>query len=121
MKMTVNAKWYAFKYVLVNILSKSLEKDKMAIKNGATITEKDYCDIVQIPCKRESWEKEAQAIADEYLTKLGYKKKVTNYIRIDINNIPEKMTEKVENAIKTMETSNDYVTTKVLEKLQLNK
>lgn len=121
MKTTVNAKWYAFKYVLINILSKSLEKDKIAIKNGATITEKDYCDIVQVSCKRESWEKEAQAIADEYLTKLGYKKKVTNYIRIDINNIPEKMTEKVENAIKTMETSNDYVTTKVLEKLQLNK
>jgi hypothetical protein len=103
----VNAKLFALKYKLLKKLNASIEKDKEAIKNGAEITFKDYCKIQLVECQRASYTKEAQKILDEYAQEIGLAKAVTTYTRIDIDNIPTEIDDKVEQIFTTLEDSND--------------
>lgn len=114
---TVNAKLYAIKYKLKKLLEASITKDNEAIKNGATITFKDYANIKAVDCTRKSWSKEAQAIADEYLTKLGYEKQATAYARIDVDNINSEADTIVENILATLENDNDKIIQRVASKV----
>ena len=104
---TVNAKIFALKYRLLKVLTNSLEKDKTAIKEGATITFKDYCKIQVVECQRASYSKEAQAILDEYAKSQGIEKQTTTYTRIDIDKVPNEIDEKVNDILQTLEDSND--------------
>ena len=117
----VNAKWYAFKYKLMKILAKSIEEDNNAIKNGAKITFENYCKIQLINCSRKSWSKEAQTLADKYLTELGFEKQETNYLRIDIDNVPAETDEKVAEVFNEMQNSNDKDIKRVASKVANNK
>lgn len=103
----VNAKLFALKYKLLKKLNASIEKDKEAIKNGAEITFKDYCKIQLVECQRASYTKEAQKMLDEYAQEIGLAKAVTTYTRIDIDNIPTEIDDKVEQIFTTLEDSND--------------
>jgi len=104
---TVNTKLYTIKYKLKKLLEASIAKDNEAIKNGATITFKDYANIKTVDCTRKSWSKEAQAIADEYLTKLGYEKQATTYVRIDVDNIDSEADTIVDNILAILENDNN--------------
>lgn len=110
---TVNAKLFALKYWLAKKLNTSLEADKTAIKNGAKITFNDYCKIQVVECQRASYTKEQQKILDEYAQEIGIAKAVTTYTRIDIDNIPTEVEEKVTNMLNTLENDNDKIVTKV--------
>ena len=103
----VNAKLFALKYKLLKKLNASLEKDKNAIKEGAEITFKDYCKIQIIECNKASYTKEQQKILDEYAQEIGIAKAVTTYTRIDIDNIPTEIDDKVDEIFTTLEDSND--------------
>ena len=113
----VNAKWLAFKYKLAKKLNASIEEDKNAIKNGAKITFEKYCKIQKVECQRASYTKEQQAILDEIAKEKGFEKQITNYIRIDIDNIPEETDKQVEQVFNTLENSNNVVIAKVASKV----
>lgn len=104
---TINAKIFALKYKLLKVLNASIEKDKNAIKEGAKITFEDYCKIQVVECQRASYSKEDQIKLDEYAKAQGIEKQVTTYARIDIDNIPVEVDNKVENILNTLEDSND--------------
>lgn len=109
----VNAKIFAFKYALLKRLNASIEKDKNAIKEGSKITFENYCKIQLVECTKKSWSKEAQAIADKHLTELGFEKQETKYTRIDIDNIPTEIDERVNKMLETLENNdNDKIITK---------
>ena len=110
----VNAKIFALKYKLIKVLTASIEKDKKAIKEGADITFKDYAKIQVVECTRTSYSKEDQAKLDEYATKMCIAKQVTHYTRIDIDNIPQEVDDKVN---EILEDSNDKVIAKVASKV----
>ena len=107
MQKTVNAKIFAIKYKLLKILTNSLEKDKSAIKSGAKITLNDYCKIQLVDCTHVSYSKEDQAKLDEYAQKHLISKQITHYTRIDIDNIPQEVDDKVDEILNTLEDNQD--------------
>lgn len=113
----VNAKLFALKYKLLKKLNASLEKDKNAIKEGAEITFKDYCKIQIVECSKASYTKEQQKILDEYAQEIGIAKAVTTYTRIDIDNIPTEIDDKVDEIFTTLEDSNDKDIKRVASKM----
>ena len=113
----VNAKIFALKYKLLKVLTNSIEKDKKALKDGAEISFKDYCDIKLVECTRTSYSKEDQAKLDEYATKMCIAKQVTHYTRIDIDDIPTEVDDKVNEILNTLEDSNDKVIARVASKV----
>lgn len=119
---TVNAKIFALKYKLLKKLTDSLNKDKDLIKDGAKITFNDYCKIQVVDCTKASYSKDDQAKLDEYAQKNLISKQITHYKRIDIDNIPIEVDEKVDNIFNTLEQeTNDKETKKVASKLQNTK
>lgn len=110
---TINAKLYAIKYKLKKMLEASITKDNEAIKNGAKITFENYCKIQVIECTRTSYTKEQQAILDKYAQKQGFTKQVTTYARIDIDNIPAEVDDKVSQILDTLEDDNDKTVARV--------
>lgn len=104
---TINAKLFALKYKLLKVLTNSLEKDKNAIKEGATITRKDYCKIQLVNCTKKSYSKEDQEKLDKFAQENGIEKQETTYIRIDIDEIPTEIDDKVNEILTTLEDSND--------------
>ena len=117
----VNAKIFALKYKLLKVLTNSIEKDKKALKDGAEITYKDYCDIKLVECTRTSYSKEDQAKLDEYAAKNLISKQVTHYTRIDIDNVPQEVDTKVDEIFNTLEDSNDKVIARVASKVASTK
>lgn len=113
----VNAKIFALKYKLLKVLTNSIEKDKNAIKEGAEITYKDYAKIQLIDCVRTSYSKEDQKKLDEYASKMLISKQVTHYTRIDIDNIPTEVDDKVNEILDTLENNNDKVIAKAASKV----
>lgn len=114
----VNAKLLALKYKLIKLLTTSIEQDKEAIKNGADITFKDYCKIQIVECTRASYTKEDQKKLDDYAKSQGIFKKVTQYKRIDIDNIPTEVDTKVNDIFNTLQANtNDKIITKVASKV----
>ena len=119
---TVNAKIFALKYKLLKKLTDSLNKDKDLIKDGAKITFNDYCKIQIVDCTKASYSKDDQKKLDEYAQKNLISKQITHYKRIDIDNIPIEVDEKVDNIFNTIEQeTNDKETKKVASKLQNTK
>lgn len=118
----VNAKIFALKYKLMKKLETSLNKDKELIKEGAEITFKNYCKIQIVECTKASYSKDDQKKLDEYAQKNLISKQITHYKRIDIDNIPIEVDEKVDNIFNTIEQeTNDKETKKVASKLQNTK
>ena len=118
----VNAKIFALKYKLMKKLETSLNKDKELIKEGAEITFKNYCKIQIVECTKASYSKEDQKKLDEYAKANLISKQITHYKRIDIDNIPIEVDEKVDNIFNTIEQeTNDKETKKVASKLQNTK
>lgn len=117
----VNAKLFALKYKLLKVLTNSIEKDKKALKDGAEITYKDYCEIKLVECTRTSYSKEDQAKLDEYAAKNLISKQVTHYTRIDIDNVPQEVDTKVDEIFNTLEDSNDKVIARVASKVASTK
>lgn len=103
----VNAKLFALKYKLLKRLNASIEKDKDAIKEGAEITFKDYCKIQLVECSKKTYTKEQQEMLDKYAEENGFEKQETKYIRIDIDNVPKEVDNKVDEIFTTLEDSND--------------
>lgn len=103
----VNAKIFALKYKLLKRLETSLNKDKELIKNGADISFKDYCKIQVVECTKASYSKEAQAKLDEYAKANLISKQITHYKRIEIDNIPIEVDEKVDNIFNILENTQD--------------
>ena len=114
---TINAKLFALKYKLLKKLNASLEKDKEAIKEGAKITIENYAKIQLVECTKKSYSKEVQQELEEYAKSKGYEKQETKYLRIDIDNIPEEVDEKVDEILATLEDSNDKMIKKVASKV----
>lgn len=117
----VNAKLFALKYKLLKVLTNSIEKDKKALKDGAEITYKDYCDIKIVECTRTSYSKEDQAKLDEYAAKNLISKQITHYTRIDIDNVPQDVDTKVDEILATLEDSNDKLIARVASKVASTK
>jgi len=110
---TINAKVLTFKYWLAKKLSKSLENDKNAIKNGAKITFNDYCKIQIVECTKTSFDKDKiEMLAKRCKIDISSLKSTTNYLRIDIDNIPTEVDDKVNQVLDTIEDENDRVITK---------
>ena len=118
----VNAKIFALKYKLMKKLETSLNKDKELIKEGAEITFNDYCKIQIVECTKASYSKDDQKKLDEYAQKNLISKQITHYKRIDIDNIPIEVDEKVDNIFNTIEQeTNDKDVKRVASKLQNTK
>ena len=113
----VNAKLFALKYKLLKKLNASLEKDKEAIKENAKITFENYAKIQIVECTKKSYSKEVQQELEEYAKSKGYEKQETKYLRIDIDNIPEEVDEKVDEILTMLEDSNDKMIKKVASKV----
>ena len=103
----VNAKIFALKYKLMKKLETSLDNDKELIKNGAEITFKNYCKIQVVECTKASYSKEDQKKLDEYAKANLINKQITHYKRIDIDNIPIEIDQKVNDIFNTLEDSQD--------------
>ena len=117
MQKTVNAKIFALKYKLLKKLTDSLNKDKDLIKEGARITFNDYCKIQLIDCTRTSYSKEDQAKLDEYAQKNLISKQIIHYKRVDIDNIPIEVDDKVDNIFNILENTQDKEIQRVASKL----
>ena len=113
----VNAKIFALKYKLLKRLTDSLNKDKDLIKEGAEITFKDYCNIKMVDCIKTSYSKEAQAKLDEYAKANLISKQITRYKRIEIDNIPIEVDEKVDNIFNILENTQDKEIKRVASKI----
>ena len=113
----VNAKLYAIKYKLLQKLTKSLDKDKEAIKNGAKITFDKFAKIQVVECTRKSYTKEAQAIIDKFAEEKGLEKVETKYLRVDIDNIDNSVEEVADKIINELEDSNDRLIQRVASKV----
>jgi hypothetical protein len=114
---TINAKLFALKYKLIKRLNASLEKDKNAIKEGAKITFKNYCKIQIVECSKKSYSKEVQQELEEYAKSKGYEKQETKYLRIDVDNIPTEVDNKVTEIFNTLEHDNDQDIKRVASKV----
>lgn len=121
MQKTVNAKIFALKYKLMKKLKTSLNKDKDLIKEGAKITFNDYCKIQIVDCTRTSYSKEDQAKLDEYAQKNLISKQIIHYKRIDIDNIPIEIDDKVDNIFNTLENTQDKEIKRVASKIKATK
>lgn len=113
----VNAKLYAIKYKLLQKLTKSLDKDKEAIKNGAKITFDKFAKIQVVECTRKSYTKEAQEIIDKFAEEKGLEKVETKYLRVDIDNIDNSIEEVADKIINELEDSNDKLIQRVASKV----
>jgi len=113
----VNAKLFALKYKLLKKLNASLEKDKEAIKENAKITFDKYAKIQVIECTKKSYSKEDQEKLDKFAQENGMVKQETKYIRIDIDNIPTEVDEKVDEILEYLEDNNDKLIKKVASKV----
>lgn len=113
----VNAKIFALKYKLLKRLTDSLNKDKDLIKEGAEITFKNYCNIKMVDCTKTSYSKEAQAKLDEYAKANLISKQITHYKRIEIDNIPIEVDNKVDNIFNILEGTQDKEIQRVASKL----
>ena len=114
---TVNAKIFAIKYKLAKMLNASLEKDKNAIKEGAKITQENYCKIQIVECTKKSYTKEQQEIIDKFAQEKGFEKQETKYLRIDIDNISTEVDNKVNEIFTTLENDNDKIIKRVASKV----
>lgn len=114
---TINAKLFALKYKLLKKLNASLEKDKEAIKENAKITFDKYAKIQIVECTKKAYSKEVQQELEEYAKSKGYEKQEIKYLRIDIDNIPEEVDEKVDEILTMLEDSNDKMIKKVASKV----
>lgn len=114
---TVNVKLFAIIYTLAKILNRKLDEMKKAIVEGAELTFKNYAEVKIVKCSRKSWSKEAQKVADEYLTKLGYKKEETEYTRVEIDHLDPRVEATAEDVIATLEDSNDNAIKRVASKI----
>lgn len=103
----INAKLFALKYKLLKKLNASIENDKNAIKNGAKITFENYCKIQIVECSKKSYSKEDQEKLDKFAQENGITKQETKYLRIDIDNVPTEIDDKVDNIFTMLEDSND--------------
>ena len=117
----VNAKIFAIKYKLLKRLTDSLNKDKDLIKEGAEITFKNYCNIKMVDCAKASYSKEAQAKLDEYAKANLISKQITHYKRIEIDNIPVEVDDKVDNIFNTLENTQDKEIRRVASKIKATK
>lgn len=113
----VNAKIFALKYKLLKVLTNSIEKDKNAIKNGAEITFKDYAKIQVVNCTKSSYSKEDQIKLDEYAKSIGITKHTTQYIRIDIDNIPQEAEDTAYEIVNELKDSNYKAISKLASKI----
>ena len=113
----VNAKWFALKYKLIKRLETSLNKDKELIKNGAEITFKNYCKIQVVECTKASYSKEDQKKLDEYAKANLISKQITHYKRIDIDNIPIEIDQKVNDIFNILENTQDKEIKRVASKV----
>lgn len=114
---TVNAKIFALKYKLLKRLTDSLNKDKDLIKEGAEITFKNYCNIKMVDYTKTSYSKEAQAKLDEYAKANLISKQITHYKRIEIDNIPIEVDNKVDEIFNILEDSQDKDIKRVASKI----
>ena len=114
---TVNAKIFALKYRLMKKLETSLNKDKDLIKEGAEITFKNYCNIKIIDCTKTSYSKEDQVKLDEYAKANLISKQITHFKRIEIDNIPIEVDDKVDNIFNILENTQDKEIQRVASKL----
>ena len=117
MQKTVNAKIFALKYRLMKKLETSLNKDKDLIKEGAEITFKNYCNIKIIDCTKTSYSKEDQVKLDEYAKANLISKQITHFKRIEIDNIPIEVDDKVDNIFNILENTQDKEIQRVASKL----
>jgi len=105
---TVNAKIFAIKHLLIKKLNASLEKDKNAIKEGAKITFENYCKIQVVDCTKTTFDKDKiEAFAKKHKIDISTLQKTTNYSRIDIDNVPIEVDDKVNQILDTLEDDND--------------
>ena len=113
----VNAKIFALKYKLLKRLTDSLNKDKDLIKEGAEITFKNYCKIQIVECTKASYSKEDQKKLDEYAKANLISKQITHYKRIDIDNIPIEIDQKVNDIFNILENTQDKEIKRVASKV----
>lgn len=113
----VNAKWFAFKYKLLKRIETSLNNDKELIKNGAEITFKNYCKLQVVECTKASYSKEAQAKLDAYAKANLITKQITHYKRIDIDNVPVEVDNKVDEIFNILENTQDKDIKRVASKI----
>ena len=113
MAKSVNIKLFATVYKLNKKLDALLTAMKKDIVAGANQTYASFAEVKVVECTKRSWSKEAQALADEYLTSLGYEKQETKYNRVDIDNINEVADAEVDAIINTLEASNDKLIARV--------
>lgn len=118
MQKTVNAKIFALKYKLMKKLETSLNKDKDLIKEGAKITFNDYCKIQIVDCTKASYSKEDQKKLDEYAKANLISKQITHYKRIEIDNIPIEINDKVDELFNILENSQDKEIKRVASKIK---
>ncbi len=116
MKM-VNAKLFAIKYKLLQMLTKSLDSDKDAIKEGAKITFNDFANIKVVECTKKSYTKEAQAMLDKYAKENGLEKVETKYLRVEIDHIDTIAEETANKILLELEDSNDKLIKRVASKV----
>ena len=121
MQKTVNAKIFALKYKLMKKLETSLNKDKDLIKEGAKITFNDYCKIQIVDCTKASYSKEDQKKLDEYAKANLISKQITHYKRIEIDNIPIEINDKVDELFNILENSQDKEIKRVASKIKATK
>lgn len=117
----VNAKIFALKYKLLKRLTDSLNKDKDLIKKGAEITFKSYCNIKIIDYTKTSYSKEDQVKLDEYAKANLISKQITHFKRIEIDNIPIEIDEKVDNIFNILENTQDKEIQRVASKIKATK
>ena len=121
MQKTVNTKIFALKYKLMKKLETSLNKDKDLIKEGAKITFNDYCKIQIVDCTKASYSKEDQKKLDEYAKANLISKQITHYKRIEIDNIPIEINDKVDELFNILENSQDKEIKRVASKIKATK
>lgn len=114
---TVNAKLYALKYRLIKMLTKSIEADNEALKNGATTTFANFANIKVVECTRKDYTKEDKAILDEIAQREGIFKVVTTYRRIDIDNIDNTIDLKATQVFNKLQNDNDLLVAKAASKV----
>lgn len=114
---TVNAKLYALKYRLIKMLTKSIEADNEALKNGATTTFTNFANIKVVECTRKDYTKEDKAILDEIAQREGIFKVTTTYKRIDIDNINNTIDLKATQVFNKLQNDNDLLVAKAASKV----
>ena len=112
---TVNAKLFALKHRLIEKLTKSLNDDKDAIKNGAKLTMEKFAKIQIVECTRITIDKnKVQELATKYGIDMTTLEKTTNYKRIDIDNIATDVDNKVNDILEILQNNNDKVIAKAV-------